>query len=165
MSQEYISEGIILELEPIDEDLRVSIFTPFYGKITAKAKSARKITSKLRGHIEPGNLILCRIVSNKNFQLVDALKQKKLNLNPTNLSFLNKILAELQPEENLYFELKREKFDWNYILKILGWDPQEAKCHNCGAKNPRFFDINFQQFYCQKCVLSLKIPKNELLYL
>jgi len=164
MTQEYFGEAIVLDLDfNGDMDLRVSLFTLNFGKIIAKVKSARKITSKLRGHIEPANLVLYRIVSKRGFQLVDVLKQKKLNLDIKNLYLLDKILIELENEKNLYFDLKREKFDWNRILKILGWDPKESNCSKCFSKNPKVFHINSQEFFCVSC--SFEIPKNELIYI
>jgi len=54
MAQTYKTEGIILKRRPHRErDKLVTIFTRDYGKLTARAISARKITSKLAGHLEP----------------------------------------------------------------------------------------------------------------
>ncbi|MEK7212689.1 MAG: recombination protein O N-terminal domain-containing protein, partial [Patescibacteria group bacterium] len=50
--QEYLSEAVVLDAVPNgDLDLRVHLFTKKFGKLTAKVKSARKITSKLAGHL------------------------------------------------------------------------------------------------------------------
>lgn len=54
MAQTYKTDGIILSRTPHrDNDKLVRIFTREYGKLTARAISARKISSKLSGHLEP----------------------------------------------------------------------------------------------------------------
>jgi recombinational DNA repair protein (RecF pathway) len=167
MQEEYISEAIVLTIESNgDLDCRAALFTKNFGKITAKVKSAKKITSKLRGHLEPGNLVISRFVLKNSFQLVDVLKQSKLNLDFRDLYLLNKILPEMEEEQNLYLKLKNNDFNWMEILKILGWNPKEAKCFNCGSKNIYAFDIDSQDFFCEKCLLTIsKNLKNELIYL
>lgn len=167
MQEEYISEAIVLTIEPNgDLDCRSSLLTKNFGKITAKVKSAKKITSKLRGHLEPGNLVISRFVFKNNFQLVDVLKQDKLNLNFKDLYLLNKILPEMEEEQNLYLKLKNNDLNWFEILKILGWNPKEAQCFNCGSKNIYAFDIDSQEFFCKNCLLVIsKNFKNELIYL
>ncbi|MGB9608748.1 MAG: DNA repair protein RecO [Minisyncoccia bacterium] len=167
MQEEYISEGIVLNLESNgDLDLKISLLTEKFGKMIAKVKSAKKITSKLRGHLEPASLVIARIVFKRNFQLVDVLIKKKLNLNFWDLNLLSKILPEMEPEEKLYFKLKNNNFNWFDILKILGWDPKEAKCFNCGKKNPNVFNIDSQEFVCLDCSSHIfKNFKNELIYL
>ncbi|MCS6789218.1 MAG: recombination protein O N-terminal domain-containing protein [Patescibacteria group bacterium] len=168
MQEEYISEAIVLMIDSNgDLDKVVSVFTKNFGKIIAKVKSASKITSKLRGHLEPGNLIIARLIFKNKFQLVDVLKQEKLNLNFYDLYLLNKILPEMEQDENLYFKLKNSIFSWFDVLKILGWDPKEANCINCGSKKIFVFDIVSQNFFCQNC-LNLNIVKNnknDLIYL
>jgi len=52
------TKAILLSRRPFSEDdCLVTLFTQRYGKIQAKAISALKPTSKLRGHLEPGRLI------------------------------------------------------------------------------------------------------------
>lgn len=164
MAYEYITEAIILDTEPNgDLDLKVSILTYDFGKIIAKVKSARKLTSKLRGHIEPGYLVCSRIVFKNYFQLVDALKIKKLNLDFFNLFLLNKLLPEFELEKEIYLALKKNIFNWKDILKILGWDLKEARCAICSSKDINAFEINSQNFLCKTC--SFLKAKNDLIYL
>jgi recombinational DNA repair protein (RecF pathway) len=166
MNHEYISEAIVLNKEFLDDlDIRVFLLTPELGKLICTVKSARKINSKLRGHLEPANLIIARIVLGRqnNFKLVDALKEKTLNLNLKDLYLLNQLLVELSPEKALYYKLKDEKLNWQEILKILGWDPKESGCFVCGSSKIVAFNINLQSFFCHNC--SLRFKKNELIYL
>src|SRR3989339_723691 len=54
MNQTYKTQGIILKRWDYKErDKMVRILTNDFGKITTRAISARKITSKLAGHLEP----------------------------------------------------------------------------------------------------------------
>ena len=54
MAQTYKTEGIVLSRRPYkNNDKLVRVFTRDYGKLTTRAISARKITSKLSGHLEP----------------------------------------------------------------------------------------------------------------
>lgn len=167
MQEEYISEAIVLKIfSNGDLDKIVSVFTKNFGKIIAKVKSANKISSKLRGHLEPGNLIITRLIFKNKFQLVDALKQEKLNLNFKDLDLLDKILPEMEQDENLYFKLRNDNFNWSEVLKILGWNPKEAYCDNCNSENISIFNINSQKFFCNNCYKYIgKNNQNDLIYL
>jgi recombinational DNA repair protein (RecF pathway) len=162
--QEYLTAAVVLNSEPNGElDSRISLFTKRFGKLSAKAKSARKITSKLAGHLQPGNLVQARLVEKNGLQVVDVLKQKTLRLAPATLYFLDRLLAETEPEMKLWGILMEEKFNWPEILKLLGWDPKEAKCAGCQSAPPSFFYVREQEFFCKRCVLNL--PKDDIIYL
>ncbi len=54
MAATYKSEGVVLKRwRHREKDTLVRVLTRDFGKITARAISARKITSKLAGHLEP----------------------------------------------------------------------------------------------------------------
>src|SRR3990167_4941169 len=54
MAYTYTTEGIILKRWNYkDQDKMVRVLTRKYGKLTTRAISARKVTSKLAGHLEP----------------------------------------------------------------------------------------------------------------
>lgn len=62
-----ILQAIILHHQPKGEnDLLVTAFTREKGKITAKAKGARKPTAKLRGILEVGNEVKLMLAPGKN---------------------------------------------------------------------------------------------------
>ena len=64
---EHYTEGIVLGRNPRGEmDGLVTIYTKEIGKVTATTKSSRKITSKVAGHLMPGNFVRLRIVENNN---------------------------------------------------------------------------------------------------
>jgi len=161
--REYSSEAIVLRVEPVGEmDLRVSLFTKKFGKLSARARSARKVTSKLAGHLQPGNRVKTRVVEKRGYQVVDALKIDFLEHDPSELHFLHDILPEAQPEPRLWKHLSEEAFHWPAVLKILGWDPALGRCVICEGE-PSYFQIKNQDFFCKKC--ASKLPKNALIFI
>lgn len=160
-----MSEAVVLGVEPNgDMDLRVSLFTKKFGKLTAKAKSARKITSKLAGHLQPGNVVQARLVEKGGLQAVDALKSSRLGASPHQLFFLDRLLAETEPDLELWQAVADGKWDWRRILRILGWDPAEAVCRSCG-KRPEYFFPDGQEFFCGECVRGSKLKPDEVILL
>lgn len=161
--QEYSTEAIVLDKETNgDLDARITLFTKKFGKLAGKAKSVRKITSKLSGHLEPGNLVQARLVEKNGLQVVDALKQEKLPNNPSDFYFLGRLLADAEPEPDLWNALTAGNFSWKEGLKILGWDPEFASCSACG-KRASAFHSKSQEFFCGAC--ALKLLREEVLYI
>ena len=153
---EYLSEAIVLEKETSgDLDIRVSLFTKKFGKLKARAKSARRIVSKLSPHLEPGNVVLARLIEKNGLQVVDALKQARLALPPGDLFFLNHIIAEAEPDIRLWRSIMSDDFSWVRILEILGWDPREAACAHCAGSKPAFFSVFKQELFCDECASKL----------
>ncbi len=162
--QEYFSEAIVLDREPVrDLDDRFSLFTKKFGKLVAKAKSSRKITSKLSGHLEPGSLVLVRFIEKGGLQLVDALKFSRTTHSPADLYRLHMLLAESEPDQRMWQLVISKQFDWIRALKLLGWDPNGAACALCDATPAHAFHIPSQEFFCANC--SSKSFKNELIYI
>jgi len=114
----------------------------------AKAKSSRKITSKLAPHLEPGIVAKVRFIETKGTQLIDALKAERVALPLGDLHFLSQLLPDAEPEPALWELLSEGNFTWTAALAILGWDPAEAECVECGAQHPMYFYITRQEFYC-----------------
>lgn len=161
--QEYVTEAVMLNKQPVrDVDARYSFFSKRFGKISGKATSSRKITSKLAGHLEPGNLVQIRFVETGGTQIVDALKKKRLNISLKDLGFLYEMLPEGEPEADLWEELIKNDFSWRNALAILGWDPKGAVCEICGKPATHFF-ITRQEFFCATC--ASKLPANKLILL
>lgn len=162
--REFITEGVILDKEPSgDVDGRFFIFSKKFGKIIAKARGVRRITSKLSSHLEPGNVVWLRLVQKNSFQIADALKKEKLNIIISDLYFLNQLLIEGEEEKKIWPLLFESKLNWRKVLKILGWDPEVASCFICEKINPLFFNVKSQNFFCKEC--SLKVDSNELIYI
>ena len=179
--QEYVTEAVVLDTVPSAElDVRVSLFTKKFGKLVARAKSVKKITSKLAGHLEPGNIIKIRLVEKKGLQLVDALKEREVQslsnsrelesdegghtMSPPDLYLLNQILHEAEPDHELWELLTSGAFRWHEALRILEWDPAAADCVRAGCTGtPAAFHIKTQEFYCSAC--ASKVRRNEVILL
>jgi recombinational DNA repair protein (RecF pathway) len=150
--REYVGEAVVLSSDPNgDLDSRVALFTKEHGKLTAKAKSARKVTSKLAGHLQPGNVVRVRLVEKHGLQVADALKQSVLGVSPPDLFRLNALLGEAQPEQQLWELLVNGQWSWSKVLRVLGWDPAGAQCRGCGKASPSFFSPATQDFFCDAC--------------
>ncbi len=166
MQEFYYSEAIVLDREEANDfDSRYAIYAKPIGKFYTKSKSVRKITSKLVGHLEPGSLVKVRVVGNGGYQLVDALKYGKILISPPDLYSLNQLLPEgdfdfqiweiLTSSKSLIANSGSEDFNWQTVLKILGWDPEEAVCEVCQKKNVSRFFIRNQTFFCEECGAGL----------
>lgn len=178
---EYFTEAIVLDKkESGDFDGLISLYTKDLGKVVARAKSVRKITSKLAGHLEPLNFVRVRLIEKNGFQVVDALapKQKKVikasienfSKSLALLQFIKEVSYELQPDLYFWQEIRKilsndfdEKNIYRNLLKILGFNPKFADCNNCQAKPVNYFHKKDQIFFCEKCVG--KIPKDEVIFI
>ena len=163
LMEEYVTDAIVLKKEPSGEsDMRYTLFSERFGKISAKAKSSRRIVSKLAGHLEPGTVAKVRFIDKGSAQIVDALKSSRVDISPEDLRFLNDLLPDLQADPDLWIQLARRAFSWRDVLRTLGWDPHGALCSLCGRKAAWFF-IPRQEFLCDSCVS--KMGKNKISYI
>jgi recombinational DNA repair protein (RecF pathway) len=169
---EHFTEALVLDTEDSGElDKIIYLYTKELGKVAAKAKSVRKITSKLTGHLQPLNLARVRLVEKNNFQVVDALCFKKMKASGESVAFLQFIkdmTFELQTDKKFWLVIKKifhdfkagSKISYRSALKVLGFDPDFAHCDSCGTKKVVYFLKSDQMFFCGRC--GFKIPKDEL---
>jgi DNA repair protein RecO len=170
---EYLTDAVVLDKENAGElDSLIYLYTKDLGKVVAKAKSSRKITSKLSGHLEPLNLVKVRLVEKNGFQAVDALALKKFSAKFLRVAeFIKEMTFECQADLKLWLLIKKilakpeieEKIIYRSLLKALGFDPKFAECANCRKKEAYAFSPEEQKFLCRKC--SMKIPKNEVIFI
>jgi len=154
--QEYVTQAVVLNKEPVREaDVRYSFFTKRFGKVTGKATSARKINSKLAGHLEPGTLATVRFVEKGGTQIVDAMKSGVVRATMPDLRFLHAMTTEGMPDAELWAELTAEAFSWPRVLAAMGWDPAEAACEQCGNAVAYFY-LPRQEFFCAPCASNFK---------
>ncbi len=153
--QEYVTEAIVLRKQAVgDCDFRYALFTRRFGKMVAKAKSARKIASKLAGHLEPGNIVRARLIERNGLLIADALKETRLGVSLADLSFLSDLLPEREAEPDLWAACAAGKFARRDILRALGWDPDYAACATCDSRAIYFFNVSSQDFFCRRCIGS-----------
>jgi recombinational DNA repair protein (RecF pathway) len=161
--REYSTQAIILDREPQGElDARITLWSRTLGKLRGRATSLRKITSKLSAHLEPGMLSDVRMVENRNLQIVDALKIRRLAIPAPDMPRLARLLAEGEPDEELWAAITAPQWSWSAVLGALGWDPQGAVCMRCGRR-PEAFSIASQDFFCEIC--ASKLPADTLIYI
>lgn len=173
---ELSTEAIVLSHKESGElDKIIFLYTRELGKVAAKAVSARKITSKLAGHLEPLNLVKARLIQkNGGFKVVDAIALRKIKRSFGALAlarFIEETTFELASDKKLWLAIKKSfqelektgKAPYAPLLKILGFDPKFADCNHCEAKHPAYFLKNDLVFLCRRC--AFKTPKNELILL
>lgn len=179
--REYFTEALVLDKKDSGElDNLIFFYTEKLGKVAAKAKSSRKITSKLAGHLEPLNYVRIRLVAQNGFQVVDALtsnRQSALRTPKTSvdkfgqalifLQFIEAMTMEMQPDKKIWLTIKKsfkdledDKFSYQPILQALGFDPQFASCNVCEKQPVDYFSKTEQVFLCKKC--AVKIKKDEV---
>ena len=164
--KEFLTEALVLGIEDSAEfDKFISLYTKELGKVFAKARGARKITSKLMGHLQPLDFTRVRLIGENGFQIADALAFKKMERSPESLAavkFVQEMTPELQPDHDLWnFLKKNKKFSNKEILGVLGFGPAYAECGVCNAKKPELFSKTEQIFLCKRC--ASKAPKNEII--
>ena len=182
---EVIVEAIVLDKEDLGEqDSRVFLYTKNFGKISAKATSLRKITSKLSSHLEPLNYISARLISKgdffdgKGFQLADALLIDSAKELKSDINFLRPALEAINlfkksipagvPDLDLWkvledLRLKKTSLGLLSGLKMLGFDSKFASCELCGKTNPEFFYLKDNFFICRQCQFSSAADKIDFI--
>ena len=101
-------------------------------------------------------------MENKNIQVVDALKLRRLAVSYADLPRLARLLEHSEPDEELWQAIAAEKWSWSAVLGALGWHPQEAACVLCGRR-PEAFSVASQEFFCELC--ASKLPADTLIYI
>lgn len=181
--QEYYTKAVVLERKDAGEiDGLVYLFTEDLGKVVARAKSLRKIKSKLSAHLQPLNFIKIRLVKlagpRDGFSVVDCLDDSDFSkLEPKNrfdlipvLLLINNMSFELQTDRRLWAFLKKifeNKYKQEDVLKALlvvfGFDPRQGECFKCGKKEIVAFHLHDHIFFCEEH--SVKIPKDKVILL
>lgn len=150
-------------------DARVTLYTEALGKIVAKARSVRKINSRLAGHLEPLTLSKVRLVHKKGYQIVDALAVKSFKTNEAKkviemlsaLGMINALTNEEEPDQDLWNLLEVGNITSKDILRVLGFDPEHASCSECNTKAPKHFLLKQMYYVCGPCFTKTRTEKPE----
>jgi len=117
---DHIFIGITLTKETSGEsDSVVSILTREFGKITALARSAQRVVSKLGPHLEPLRLIEGRLVEKKRSCIADALTQisfRHIRSDPVVFAGALRILAFVREHAA---ELEQNDLLWETVSRSL----------------------------------------------
>lgn len=171
---EHYTKSLVLHREPKGEvDEVFTLYTRDLGKIHAKAKSIRRITSKLSGHLTPGSFNKIRIIENNGsgFQVIDALSDGTFKHDELHkfLDFLDKMTPEREPDDELWCYIESiidlgelRGMEYRRLLEIMGFGPKFAKCVNCGRKEIDYFMPSDVIFLCDKSFADLKINEEEV---
>lgn len=182
---EVVSEAIVLGAEEKGEyDKRVFFYTKDFGKITARATSLRKITSKLVSHCEPLQLVEIRIASRgdtmdtHSFQLTDALahseqfRGERTSAQIKNalhvVECIQKSIPEGVPDEELWNFLLNVSLGTMHAtvadaLRILGFDSAFSQCQLCNQAQPEYFFPKDHFFICQTCTRVSAVTKKDFI--
>lgn len=152
--KEVVTDAVVLDTEPQGEaDTKVFLYTRELGKVLARAKSVRKITSKLAAHLEPLTLVKLRLIEKNGFQIADALMADRLPASHLKiLALINGLTFEGEPDYHLWSLIKSGVNSPSAFLKILGFDPLLATCALCSRANPEYFSFGDQSFFCKSCL-------------
>jgi recombinational DNA repair protein (RecF pathway) len=171
---EHYTEAIVLERKPQGElDGSVTLYTKDLGKITAFTKSIRKITSKLSGHLMPGNKVRLRVVEQNSIQAVDALSEKP-TCDPQELvvflGFLNEVIPHGEEDAHMWNlingiieKCQFEPATYRYILGILGFGRDDAVCGNCRKSEIAHFSLPDIMFLCDECAGRARLNIDEII--
>ena len=161
--QDIVTDAIILKKENLhDFNAIYTLFTKSQGKVTARATSVRKITSKLAAHLEPGLLSKIRLVARNgvlgarsHFQVVDALLEKRLYTNHSFLDLVSGISLSLHVDLALWNFLVTGNTDSKRLLALCGFGENQI-CISCGLPAVSLYHPE-QEFMCHNC--SVSVPK------
>ncbi|MDP3956419.1 MAG: recombination protein O N-terminal domain-containing protein [bacterium] len=128
---ECVTKALVLEKIPMgDSDGLLTLYTERLGKVSVKAKSIRKVTSKLSAHTEPGMLSLVRLVGKNPFQktlgsfwLSDSLGERKLFSDFIFLDSVASLTTEFHSDAELWQFLLRGTPDPKALFALLGFHP------------------------------------------
>jgi len=171
----YRTLGIILKIKDLKEkDKMITLYTSDFGKIQAKAIGARKISSKMAGHLEPVTESELVFVGGKNLDTiigataVNNFKAIKKNLESQVscyyiLELVDRFTELLSPDEKIYNLLRDTLERINLIastrkdiktilrifevklLKYLGFQPELDYCVVC-QKKIEFPSVFYREF-------------------
>lgn len=172
---EHYTTAIVLGLDDRDDlDRVVTLYTKDFGRIRAKAKSIRKITSKLAGHLMVGSIVSIRLIERgdgNSLQVLDALSERLLPISLELLRFvetLDKIVPLGLPDLGLWYDAEKAisqgDFSPAYYRRILidtGLDVDSAVCKNCGNKRVSYFIPADVTFLCNDCLKKLNLTDDE----
>lgn len=162
---EYATRAIVLEKTPINDfDGLITLYTEELGRVSAKAKSLRKITSKLSAHLEPGTLGAVRLVGRNPFYLksgfwvVDSLAEKKLFSDYIFLGLVKELTVDFQADVDLWNFLLQGEPRRDELVRLSGFGGKADECALCGVRNTSFFCGQEQMFVCEFCSIKFSTP-------
>jgi len=178
MAERYTPALVLRGEDKNNQDILFTLYTKDLGKIRAIAKSARKITSKLTGHLTQGKIVNVRIIDKNSFQLLDALSISGKCIDPEIsrlLSFLDNMTPYNQPDPHIWHIVREvvgrcqiSPVVYRELLRIMGFAPPSSSalpvCARCGGERSptALFYLPDLVFLCSDCGADVRIDKNDL---
>ena len=165
MEETYSDKAIILKRADYQEyDNLITVYTKNFGKIGLVTRGAKKIKSKMSGHIEVLNYVQIMIVCGRQINYLGGITSKnvfleikndfdKLQIGIEAVRIFDKLVKEEQKDEDLFFLLKdflqvldnskltflisNKIFLYFFIFKLLsllGYKPEFYNCAECQNK-------------------------------
>ena len=155
-------EALVLRSTPVLEaDRVVTLLSPGMGKLKARVRGARKITSRLGGHLDTLNRVSLSLAEGRTFfvatgaEALETFAKLKSNLDQVAVSLYfcelaDMLIPEGQPHPAVYRLLVESlrRIDQNgpdevvaryvemQLLKEAGYMPELGRCVTCGEQSP-----------------------------
>jgi len=156
----YTAEGIILKQQHLGEaDQLLTLYTPTLGKLRIVARGARRIRSKVGGHVEPLTRVLVSLNQGRTLDVVGQVQTLEshrhlridLELITTAIHFadlIDNFTSDANPNSSLYF-LLNHALGWLgkqgtieiltiffkfHLLRLSGYLPELQKCVECSLE-------------------------------
>ena len=102
-----------------DNDVLFFLYTKELGRVAALAKGAKRLTSKLAGHLEPLSLSNVRLVEKKRLHIADALLLDNFKNIRNNYRTFKEALLLLKFIEDNTFEFQSDELLWQVLNQSL----------------------------------------------
>lgn len=172
---EHYTTAIVLKVSPKGEiDSIVTLYTKDFGKVIAKAKSLKKITSKLAGHLMPGNIVQIRLIEHgdgNGLQVLDALSDKgggNIGDMLRFVGFIDKMTLPAMPDLNLWYEAEKAVRTGDFtpqryrkVLGALGFGSESLICDDCQSNSVAYFMPRELIFMCADSIKKLNISEDD----
>ncbi len=137
--------GIVLKKIDIGEDaVLLSIYTKEFGKLRAVAQGIKKEQAKLRGHLEPLNLVTVQYVSGKNgMRLTHAALEEYWDVLRNSWPAYSSACSIAALVDNVCFENDPDKALWLLLLESFATLNQEGFSEYAALQSS--FEIRFAE--------------------
>lgn len=142
-----------------DNDLFITLLTPFEGKLSCLAKGARNIKSRRLGHLQLGNTIKASLYEKNNFTWLSETTSVKsfmqinknlvqLNLLFLFLEFINQLIPENQSNPKVYEICQKiiSAIDKNQLKAYIGSEINLIKILGFGVPDDIISSYNASNF-------------------
>ena len=120
--REIFTRAIVLERNDSGEiDGRVVLFSEEYGKIVARVKSLRKITTKSSGHLQPLTFVKVRLSKlsgiRDGYTIIDCMQDDQMVGLETGKK--HNLLSLMEFLSAFIFEGQKDKQLWGFLIDVF----------------------------------------------